>query len=104
MLPWRSLNTTGKARSDAHLFKQNVPGLPGTFAYLVEKIRRAGQRKGLREGMLHGLEKGMQQGLAEGRRKEVLRIAGSMREDSLPPAMIIIITGLTEDDIRSLRH
>ena len=71
---------------------------------IVEKIRRAGQRKGLREGMQRGLEKGMQQGLVEGRREEALRIAGSMLEDGLPPALIIKITGLAEDDIKSLRH
>lgn len=67
---------------------------------IVEKIRRAGQRKGLREGMQRGLEKG----LAEGRREEALRIAGSMLEDGLPRELIVRITGLSEDDVKSLRH
>ncbi|HGY1166860.1 TPA: Rpn family recombination-promoting nuclease/putative transposase [Citrobacter braakii] len=79
---------------------QQVPGYKESTMNMVEKIRRAGQRKGLREGMQRGLEKG----LAEGRREEALRIAGSMLEDGLPRELIVRITGLSEDDVKSLRH
>ena len=79
---------------------QQVPGYKESTMNIVEKIRRAGQRKGLREGMQRGLEKG----LAEGRREEALRIAGSMLEDGLPWELIVRITGLSEDDVKSLRH
>ena len=79
---------------------QQVPGYKESTMNIVEKIRRAGQRKGLREGMQRGLEKG----LAEGRREEALRIAGSMLEDGLPRELIVRITGLSEDDVKSLRH
>lgn len=79
---------------------QQVPGYKESTMNIVEKIRRAGQRKGLREGMQRGLEKG----LAEGRREEALRIAGSMLEDGLPRELIVRITGLSEDDVKSQRH
>lgn len=79
---------------------QQVPGYKESTMNIVEKIHRAGQRKGLREGMQRGLEKG----LAEGRREEALRIAGSMLEDGLPRELIVRITGLSEDDVKSLRH
>lgn len=63
---------------------------------IVEKIRRAGQRKGLREGM--------RQGRVEGRREEAQRIAHSMLADGLPRELIMRITGLSEEDIKSLTH
>lgn len=63
---------------------------------IVEKIRRAGQRQGMREGM--------QKGLVEGRREEALRIAHSMLDDGLPRAVIVRITGLSEDDVKSLTY
>ncbi len=46
----------------------------------------------------------MQKGLVEGRREEALRIAHSMLDDGLPRAVIVRITGLSEDDVKSLTY
>ena len=75
---------------------QRVPEHKESTMNIVEKIRRAGQRKGMREGM--------QKGLVEGRREEALRIAHSMLDDGLPRAVIVRITGLSEDDVKSLTY
>lgn len=75
---------------------QQVPEHKERTMNIVEKIRRAGQRKGLREGM--------RQGRVEGRREEAQRIAHSMLADGLPRELIMRITGLSEEDIKSLTH
>ena len=75
---------------------QQVPEHKERTMNIVEKIRRAGQRKGLREGM--------RQGRVEGRREEAQRIAHSMLADGLPRELIVRITGLSVEDIKSLTH
>ncbi|AWV27598.1 Rpn family recombination-promoting nuclease/putative transposase [Citrobacter portucalensis] len=75
---------------------QQVPEHKESTMNIVEKIRRAGQRKGMREGL--------QKGLIEGRREEALRIAHSMLDNGLPREVIVRITGLSEDDVKSLTH
>lgn len=79
---------------------QQVPEHKESTMNIVEKIRRAGERKGLRKGM----ERGHEKGLAEGRREEAQRIAHSMLADGLPRELIVRITGLSEEDIKSLTH
>lgn len=79
---------------------QQVPEHKERTMNIVEKIRRAGERKGLRKGM----ERGHEKGLAEGRREEAQRIAHSMLADGLPRELIVRITGLSEEDIKSLTH
>lgn len=85
-----------------------VPQHKESLMNIVEKIRRAAQRKGKREGMQLGLEKGLEQGLEqgvqEGRREEALRIAATMLEEGLDRVLIARFTGLSVNEINSLTH
>lgn len=81
-----------------------VPQHKESLMNIVEKIRRAAQRKGKREGMQLGLEKGLEQGVQKGRREEALRIAATMLEEGLDRALIARFTGLSGDEINSLTH
>ena len=62
---------------------------------IVEKIRRAGQRKGMREGMQKVWLKA-----AARKRYALLTNAGRWS----PTAVIVRITGLSEDDVKSLTY
>ena len=66
-----------------------------------EHANKRAYTEGLTENGRNRLE---QKGLVEGRREEALRIAHSMLDDGLPRAVIVRITGLSEDDVKSLTY
>jgi predicted transposase/invertase (TIGR01784 family) len=49
---------------------------------------------------LDGLQEGLQQGLQEvGKREAALRIAQTMLEQGIDRAMVLLVTGLTEEEL-----
>ena len=46
---------------------------------------------------LDGLQEGLQQGLQQGKQEAALRIAQTMLEQGIDRAMVLLVTGLTEE-------
>lgn len=70
---------------------------------LRESGRRTGHRSGLQEGLQKGLQRGLQRGLLEGKlegkKDEALRIAHAMLEKGLDRELVLIVTGLSLDEL-----
>lgn len=63
---------------------------------IVDRIRESGRRKGKREGV--------QQGIHQGKQEEALRIAHTMLEKGIDRQMVLMITGLSDEEIKAKRH
>ncbi len=63
---------------------------------IVDRIRESGRRKGKREGV--------QQGIHQGKQEEALRIAHTMLEQGIEREMVLMITGLSDEEIKAKRH
>lgn len=63
---------------------------------IVDRIRESGRRKGKREGV--------QQGIHQGKQEESLRIAHTMLEQGINREMVLMITGLSDEEIKAKRH
>ena len=61
-----------------------------------------GKAKGLAEGKAKGLAEGKAEGKAEGEKKANLKIAQKMLEKKMDINLIAELTGLTEEEIKSL--
>ncbi|HBA5220429.1 TPA: Rpn family recombination-promoting nuclease/putative transposase, partial [Escherichia coli] len=48
---------------------------------------------------LDGLQEGLQQGKEVGKREAALRIAQTMLEQGIDRAMVLLVTGLTEEEL-----
>lgn len=59
-------------------------------------------KEGLEKGRKEGIKEGLKEGLEAGRRQEKLEIARNMKNNGLNPETIVIITGLTTEDIDKL--
>lgn len=63
---------------------------------IVDRIRESGRRKGKREGV----QQGIQQGIHQGKQEEALRIAHTMLEQGIEREMVLMITGLSDEEIK----
>ena len=61
-----------------------------------------GLEQGRAEGRAEGRVEGRKEGRAEGRKEGILETARKMKEQGLDTEMICTVTGLSEDDIKSL--
>lgn len=48
---------------------------------------------------LDGLQEGLQQGLQQGKQEAALRIAQTMLEQGIDRTMVLLVTGLSEEDL-----
>ena len=58
--------------------------------------------KGVEEGIEQGIEKGIEQGIEKGKHDTCLNLAGNMLKSNYSIDSIMEITGLSEDEIKSL--
>ncbi|MBJ9239812.1 Rpn family recombination-promoting nuclease/putative transposase [Citrobacter braakii] len=68
-----------------------VPQHKERLMTIAECLRESGHRSGLQEGL--------QKGLLEGKQEEALRIAQAMLEKGIDRELVLIITGLSFDDL-----
>lgn len=68
----------------------------------VESKIASAEEKGLKKGMQEGIEKGRQEGIEKGINDASLAIAVNLREKGIDFAIIAEVTGLTENDIKTL--
>lgn len=67
---------------------------------IAERLREEGHLAGLQMGVQQGLQQGLQQGIQQ----EAQRIARTMLENGIDIALVQLITGLSADELASLRH
>lgn len=67
-----------------------------------EDTLRAGWEKGMKEGMELGIEKGIGQGIELGERKVKKALMQNMKKLGLPMEQIILISGMSEEEIEKL--
>jgi len=67
------------------------------------KGREQGIEIGHKQGLEQGLEQGIEQGLAQGEYKKACSIAKNLMKADLPLEMIIMVTGLTREEVDHLR-
>lgn len=75
---------------------RRVPQHKERLMTIVDRIRESGRRKGKREGV--------QQGIHQGKQEEALRIAHTMLEQGINREMVLMITGLSDEEIKAKRH
>ena len=68
----------------------------------MSEMKQKGLEAGLAEGKAKGLAEGKAEGLAEGEKKANLKIAQKMLEKKMDINLIAELTGLTEEEIKSL--
>ncbi|WP_141234355.1 hypothetical protein [Serratia fonticola] len=61
------------------------------------------EQKGFDKGIDKGIEKGIEEGRKEGR-EAILKIALSMLAKGFDHAMVIQLTGLSEEELAQIRH
>ena len=64
---------------------------------------REGKEQGIKEGKEQGIKEGKEQGIIEGAKKEKIEIAKKMKEQNMDIEDIIKITGLTKNEIESIK-
>ncbi len=74
-------------------------GLYGSYINGLEE----GESKGLTKGLAQGMAKGLAKGMAQGEQKKSRDIALKMLEAGMPSAQIIVFTGLSEEELKSLK-
>lgn len=79
---------------------RRVPQHKERLMTIVDRIRESGRRKGKREGV----QQGIQQGIHQGKQEEALRIAHTMLEQGIDREMVLMITGLSDEEIKAKRH
>ena len=62
---------------------------------IAECLRESGRRT----GHYSGLQEGLQKGKIEGKQDEALRIAHAMLETGIDRELVLIITGLSSDEL-----
>jgi predicted transposase/invertase (TIGR01784 family) len=67
---------------------------------IAEHLEELGRRKGFRQGKKEGLNVG----LKEGQKAEALRIASHMLSSGFDKALVLQITGLSDEDVAHFQH
>ena len=83
--------------------EKNYYDLDGAFRTASTKGYARGKAKGMAEGMQKGMEKGRAEGLVEGEHNKALESARNMKADGMPTELIAKYTGLTVEDIDSVK-
>lgn len=76
-----------------------VPQHKERLMTIAECLRESGRRTGHSNGLQEGLQKGLLEGKLEGKQDEALRIARAMLEKGIDRELVLIITGLSIDEL-----
>ena len=96
--------------SDEYYNYQNSQKMIYDYENTIDFARKQGEAKGLAEGiekgrvegLAEGIERGRAEGLAKGLEKGRFEIARNMLKAAMPVEQIVIVTGLTEEQVRCL--
>ncbi len=62
------------------------------------------EQKGIEQSIEKGIELGRQEGRSEGEREATLKIARTMLQNGLHRNTVMIMTGLSKDELAQIRH
>ncbi|HGM5493879.1 TPA: ISNCY family transposase, partial [Serratia fonticola] len=71
---------------------------------IAEYLEQKGFKKGIEKGLQRGVEKGIEQGIEKGEREAALKIASSMLANGFEHAMVMQLTGVSEEDLAQISH
>ena len=70
---------------------------------LAEQWKQEGVQQGIQQGMQQGIQQGIQEGMQQGIHKGVQQVVLGMLKKKMDVLTISEITGLTQEDIKSLK-
>ncbi|EMJ2325042.1 Rpn family recombination-promoting nuclease/putative transposase, partial [Salmonella enterica] len=79
---------------------QRLPQQKDNIMTVAQRLREEGLEKGIIIGEQRGIEKGRQEGKLEGR----LEVARQMLANGMDRNVVMQIAGLSEDDMKNIRH
>lgn len=97
------LISTGNTPTPVDFLRQlalRTPQHKDTLMTIAEHLEELGRRKGFRQGKKEGLNVG----LKEGQKAEALRIASHMLSSGFDKALVLQITGLSDEDVAHFQH
>ena len=83
---------------------QRVPQHEDELMTLAQQLEQKGLEKGLEKGLQRGRQEGMQQGMQLGKREARMEIARNMLENGMDRMSVMKVTGLSEEDLKEIRH
>lgn len=101
------LISTGNTPAPVDFLRQlalRTPQHKDTLMTIAEHLEELGRRKGFRQGKKEGLDVGLKEGHKEGQKAEALRIANHMLSSGFDKALVLQITGLSDEDVAHFQH
>ncbi|MCP1436874.1 putative transposase/invertase (TIGR01784 family) [Erwinia persicina] len=87
-----------------HELAQALPQHKDELMTIAKRLEEMGREQGLQVGLEQGLEQGRSLGHQDGEREASLKIARTMLEKGFDRAAVMEVTGLSEDDLRQIKH
>ena len=91
-----------KTRIEEGIKKGIEQGLQQGIEKGIQQGIQQGLQQGIEKGIQQGIEQGVQQGIEKGALQKAREMAKSMLKKGIPISDIISISGLSEDEIKSL--
>lgn len=71
---------------------------------LAEQLKQSGREEGIALGLAQGIERGIEQGIEQGVERGKLETARNMLNAGIARKMVLELTGLSEDQLKMLKH
>lgn len=79
---------------------QRLPRHEDNIMTLAEQLKQSGREEGIALGLAQGIERGIEQGVERGK----LETARNMLNAGIARKMVLELTGLSEDQLKMLKH
>lgn len=83
---------------------QRLPQQRETIMTVAQRLREEGRLEGRMEGREEGIQIGEEKGLIKGKLEGKLEVAQQMLASGMDRHSVMTLTGLSDDDLRNLRH
>lgn len=71
---------------------------------IAQQLEQKGIEKGIEKGIQLGEQRGIEKGRHEGKLEGKLEVARSLLKMGMPRESVLEATGLSEDDLKHIRH
>ncbi|EBC3893812.1 Rpn family recombination-promoting nuclease/putative transposase [Salmonella enterica subsp. enterica] len=83
---------------------QRLPQQKDNIMTVAQRLREEGLEKGLEKGIIIGEQRGIEKGRQEGKLEGRLEVARQMLANGMDRNVVMQIAGLSEDDMKNIRH
>lgn len=83
---------------------QRLPRHEDNIMTLAEQLKQSGREEGIALGLAQGIERGIEQGIEQGVERGKLETARNMLNAGIARKMVLELTGLSEDQLKMLKH